>query len=99
MRATIYDYPLEELKNLVKPPFRAKQIYSWLYHNYVSSFDDMQNIPKTLRAELNEKYENENEFKEMIDIKSQLLETALIEKNELVNTLRHKNASQELEVL
>ena len=57
MRATIYDYPLEELKNLVKPPFRAKQIYSWLYHNYVSSFDDMQNIPKTLRAELNEKYE------------------------------------------
>jgi len=57
MKPIIYDYPLEDLKSLVKPAFRAKQIYSWLYHNYVTSFDEMQNIPKTLRAELNEKFE------------------------------------------
>jgi len=57
VRPTIYDYTLEELKSLVKPAFRAKQIYSWLYHNYVTTFNDMQNIPKTLRAELNEKFE------------------------------------------
>jgi len=57
MKPIIYDYPLEDLKSLVKPAFRAKQIYSWLYHNYVTSFEQMQNIPKTLRAELNEKFE------------------------------------------
>jgi len=57
VKPTIYDYTLEELKTLVKPAFRAKQIYSWLYHNYVDSFEQMQNIPKTLRAELDEKYE------------------------------------------
>ena len=57
MKPTIYDYPLDELKNLVKPAFRAKQIYSWLYHNYVQSFDEMQNLPKALRSELNDRFE------------------------------------------
>jgi len=57
MKPIIYDYPLEDLKALVKPAFRAKQIYSWLYHNYVTSFNEMQNIPKILRTELNEKFE------------------------------------------
>jgi len=57
VKPTIYDYPLDELKNLVKPAFRAKQIYSWLYHNYVQSFDEMQNLPKALRSELNDRFE------------------------------------------
>jgi len=39
----------------IKPPFRAKQIYNWLYHKRVESFFDMKNISKTLQKELDEK--------------------------------------------
>ena len=35
-------------------PFRAKQIWHWLYHRGVRRFDDMANIPKSLRSELAE---------------------------------------------
>ena len=45
---TIYDYTLEELKNEIKPSFRAKQIYNWVYKKYVTSYEDMKNIPKDL---------------------------------------------------
>lgn len=37
------------------PGFRAKQIVEWLAKG-VSSFDEMSNLPKDLRAELKEKY-------------------------------------------
>lgn len=30
---SIYDYTLEELKERLKPSFRAKQVYNWLYKN------------------------------------------------------------------
>ncbi len=40
----------------IKPSFRVKQIYGWLYHHYVSSFDEMKNIPKALKEELAEKF-------------------------------------------
>ncbi len=56
MKATILDYTKEELREIIKPAFRAKQIFGWIYHQYVDSFDAMQNIPKALREELNEKY-------------------------------------------
>ena len=55
-KPTILDFTKEELAQVIKPAFRAKQIYGWIYHNYVKSFDEMQNIPKTLRQELDEKY-------------------------------------------
>ena len=50
------DYTQKELTQLIKPSFRAKQIYGWIYHNYVTNYDDMKNIPKILREELAEKY-------------------------------------------
>ncbi len=56
MKQTILDFTKEELAKVIKPAFRAKQIYSWIYHNYVKSFDEMQNIPKAMRQELDEKY-------------------------------------------
>ncbi len=56
MKPTILDYTKEELQGIIKPAFRAKQIFGWIYHQYVDSFDAMQNIPKALREELNNNY-------------------------------------------
>jgi 23S rRNA (adenine2503-C2)-methyltransferase len=56
MKHSIQDYTKEELLNQIKPSFRAKQIYSWLYHKYVSSFDEMKNLPKGLKEELKDRY-------------------------------------------
>ena len=56
LKPSLMDYTQKELAQLVKPAFRAKQIYSWLYHNYASNYDDMKNIPKNLKEELSENY-------------------------------------------
>jgi 23S rRNA (adenine2503-C2)-methyltransferase len=56
MKPNIQDYTRDELSKLIKPSFRAKQIYSWLYHKYVSSFDEMRNLPKVLKEELSNNY-------------------------------------------
>jgi 23S rRNA (adenine2503-C2)-methyltransferase len=56
MKKTIYDYTLSELQDIVKPSFRAKQIYNWIYKKYVTSYEDMKNIPKDLKADLTENY-------------------------------------------
>lgn len=53
---SIYDFTLEELKEKLKPSFRAKQVYNWLYKKYASSFDDMKNLPKDLKEDLKENY-------------------------------------------
>lgn len=50
--------PLEleqELKDLGEAKFRAKQIFSWL-HRGVRNFDEMTNLPKSLRDKLKENY-------------------------------------------
>ena len=52
----ILDYTKDELSLIIKPSFRAKQIYEWIYKKYVDSFFDMKNLPKDLLEELNEKY-------------------------------------------
>lgn len=46
----------ETLSALNVPKFRAKQIYEWLHRHLASDYDEMSNIPKTLREELNEKF-------------------------------------------
>jgi len=43
------------LKELGQPAFRAKQVYTWL-HKGVRSYDEMTNLPKTLRDQLSENY-------------------------------------------
>ncbi len=54
----IKSYTVDELKILFKelgqPAFRAVQIFRWL-HKGVESFDEMSDIPKSLRAILDEK--------------------------------------------
>lgn len=43
------------LVELGEAPFRAKQIYSWLYQHLVTDFSAMANLPQTLRTLLAEK--------------------------------------------
>ncbi len=56
---TIKAYSREGLERLFEelgqPRFRTKQIVQWLYQRGVRSYDDMTDLPKTLRAELAER--------------------------------------------
>lgn len=45
------------MEEIGQPKFRAKQVYDWLHKKLVTSFDEMNNLPKTLREVLNEKAE------------------------------------------
>jgi 23S rRNA (adenine2503-C2)-methyltransferase len=53
---TLLDLTKEELEEIVKPKFRAKQIYHWIYQKYAENFDDMKNIPKDLKEKLSKEY-------------------------------------------
>ena len=57
----IKDYDLNELKeeliNIGEKPFRAEQIFRWLYQEKVKSFDDMTNLSLELRKKLKENYD------------------------------------------
>ena len=55
-KPSLLDFTKKELKELIKPSFRVDQIFGWLYHQYAESFDDMKNVPKALRDELEKKY-------------------------------------------
>ena len=46
----------EELKNLGEKPFRAEQIYKWLYEQKVKSFEEMTNLSTSLREKLKKEY-------------------------------------------
>lgn len=50
---------LEEIEQLIKElgetPYRAKQIYNWIYFKSANSLDEMKNIPLSLREKLKDK--------------------------------------------
>ncbi|HIP46458.1 MAG TPA: 23S rRNA (adenine(2503)-C(2))-methyltransferase RlmN, partial [Campylobacterales bacterium] len=56
MKPSILDFTQDQLKSVVKPAFRAKQIYNWLYVQNANTFTDMKNIPKEMKATLDENY-------------------------------------------
>ncbi len=56
MKTNILDLTRKELSLRLNPPFRAKQIYQWIYQKYVFDFDLMNNLPKKLRSELKESF-------------------------------------------
>ena len=56
MKPSLMDYTQKELMEMIKPSFRVKQIFNWIYHHYVDDFDDMKNIPKAMKSELSEKF-------------------------------------------
>ncbi|HEY0945260.1 MAG TPA: 23S rRNA (adenine(2503)-C(2))-methyltransferase RlmN, partial [Opitutaceae bacterium] len=45
------------LKERGEPAFRAKQILEWIYKKRARSWADMTNLPKTLRAWLDETFD------------------------------------------
>lgn len=53
---SIYDFTLKELQGRLKPSFRAKQIYNWLYKKYVTNFTEMKNLPNDLKDLLKDEY-------------------------------------------
>lgn len=56
----IKDYNFEQLKQemiqIGEKPFRAEQIFKWIYQEKVKTFDEMTNISLDLRKKLKEKY-------------------------------------------
>ena len=57
----IKDYNLEELKQeiikLGEKPFRAEQIFRWIFVEKVKSFSEITNLSESLREKLNENYD------------------------------------------
>ncbi len=60
MKKNIKNYNLdilkEELKNIGEKPFRAEQIFKWIYQEKVDSFDKMTNLSLELRKKLEENF-------------------------------------------
>ena len=58
---SIYEYKLSDLQNILtslgEKPFKAKQIFEWLYKKRVSNFYKMSNISKSLQEKLSERYD------------------------------------------
>ncbi|TDJ81810.1 23S rRNA (adenine(2503)-C(2))-methyltransferase RlmN [Campylobacter volucris] len=52
----ILDYTKEELYEIIKPNFRVKQIFEWIYKKNANDFLQMSSLPKNLREELNNIY-------------------------------------------
>jgi 23S rRNA (adenine2503-C2)-methyltransferase len=55
-RVDIRDLSIEELtqafSEMGQPAFRSKQVWQWLWQKGIQSFDEMQNLPKSLRDAL-----------------------------------------------
>lgn len=58
----------EQLISLGEPEYRAAQIYKWIHHKNVDSFDEMSNLPKSFRKFLQDHF---------------LLKTLALEKHEI----------------
>ncbi|MGX1900294.1 23S rRNA m(2)A-2503 methyltransferase [Thermolongibacillus altinsuensis] len=60
MKRSIYSMRFEDLQAWLQEqgekPFRATQIFEWLYKKRVTSFADMTNLPKSLRERLEETF-------------------------------------------
>ena len=60
MKTNIKNYNLdilkEELKRIGEKPFRAEQIFKWIYQEKVDSFDKMTNLSLELRKKLDENF-------------------------------------------
>ena len=56
----IKDYNIDELKkelqNMGEKPFRAEQIFKWIFQDKVKKFDDMTNLSLELREKLKQNY-------------------------------------------
>jgi 23S rRNA (adenine2503-C2)-methyltransferase len=51
-KSDIKSLQLDELRSIVQPSYRARQITDWLYKKRVNSFADMTDLPQVLRVKL-----------------------------------------------
>ncbi|MDO9542191.1 MAG: 23S rRNA (adenine(2503)-C(2))-methyltransferase RlmN [Kiritimatiellia bacterium] len=60
MKNLIHGLSREEMARLCaelgQAPYRAGQVWRWLYHHYAENFNAMKNIPEKLRADLNKRF-------------------------------------------
>lgn len=60
MKQNIKNFTLDELKeefkNMGEKPFRAEQVFKWLFSDRVETFDEMTNLSLDLRRKLDESY-------------------------------------------
>jgi len=61
LKKNIKDYNLDELKEKIvelgEKPYRAEQIFKWIFVDNVTSFDDMTNLSLDLRNKLKENFD------------------------------------------
>lgn len=46
----------EEMQSLGEKPYRAKQLYEWMHKKLAEGYDDMTNLPKSLKETCRERY-------------------------------------------
>jgi 23S rRNA (adenine2503-C2)-methyltransferase len=60
-KTSIYSLQLQQLRDWLsengEKPFRAEQIYDWLYKKRISTFEEMSNLSKSLRDKLSNHFE------------------------------------------
>ncbi|MGX6441994.1 23S rRNA (adenine(2503)-C(2))-methyltransferase RlmN [Neobacillus sp. K501] len=60
-KTSIYSLELHELKDWLsengEKPFRAEQIFDWLYKKRISSFEEMSNLSKGLRDKISQQFQ------------------------------------------
>ena len=76
-KLNLRNYTLDELKELIKdlgePSYRGEQIFHWITCREALTFNEMTNLPKTLRAKLTEKFSLE--LPQIIEKKTDIDET------------------------
>ena len=95
MKNNIKNYTLDELKeqlkNIGEKPFRAEQIFKWLYEQRVETFEEMSNLSIDLRKKLDENYKigkfNTEKKLESKDGTKKYLFNVLDEKENLIETV------------
>ena len=56
IRSLSIDHLKAGITALGEPAFRAKQVHEWLWQKAARGFDEMSNLPKSLREKLNDQY-------------------------------------------
>ena len=59
-KRTLKGLTLKELRDyfisIGEPGFRAEQVFKWVYGDMVDGFDELNNLPKSLRQKLSEEF-------------------------------------------
>src|SRR5699024_12238323 len=82
---SIYSLSKEDLTELMmewdEDDYRGSQVFEWLYDHRVDNFDEMKNLPKSLRSE-----EHTSELQSRFDLVCRLL----LEKKKIIKNVEHR---------